>query len=275
LNEKSSLVPSRIFHLRRLASLWVKRSAYERGDGTSFDIDSREGSARDIAFLISYAHLLSDVDWNRIGIIGHSGGAQAAMSFRSQGNSAVDALVSLDTTQDYYSLLDTRWGYFTSTVSNNIKNMSGPMLLFADQRAIFQLCDSMQYARRYYFTIDGLDHNEFISQGVIRKRLQLKLHFSSPGPSPANPLPANQAEEKVKLEKVEAGYKAVCEYTLNFLDANLKDSKEANDIIKHQYRSTGLGSKEITRCWRFEVSLGVPSALLEVEHLALANNNLP
>ena len=43
----------------------------------------------------------------------------AALMFRSRRNSVVDALVSLDTTQDYYSLADTRWQELTTTVTGS------------------------------------------------------------------------------------------------------------------------------------------------------------
>lgn len=96
----------------------VLGSAFQDRTGKSLNTDNREGSFRDLDFLIAYARTLPLADWNRIGLIGHSAGAQAALVYRSQPNSPVDAVVSLDTTQDYRGVKDPLWT-FTDQVLRN------------------------------------------------------------------------------------------------------------------------------------------------------------
>ena len=106
---------------------------------------------------------------------------------RSRSNSAVDALVSLDTTQDYYPTADPRWGEMCTTVAKGRENMTGPLLMVANPHAFFQLADSLTSARRYYLTIKDLDHNDFIAQGVISRRLRHKLGPVGEGRGPIRP----------------------------------------------------------------------------------------
>jgi Chlorophyllase len=141
----------------------VLGSAFQEPSGASFNVDN--GQTRDMEFLIAYARQRPAVDWNHISVIGHSAGAHAALTFRAQSNCAADAVVSLDTTEDYYSVADPRWEPLTTTVAKNRKHMTGPLLMVASPHAFFQLADSLSFARRYYLTIRDLGHNDFISQG--------------------------------------------------------------------------------------------------------------
>ena len=146
----------------------VLGSAFQRGDGTSLGTGPVEGSARDLEFLIAQARKLPGVDWEHIGLVGHSLGAQSALYYRSQANSPVDAVVSLDTTQDYRGLSDTSWEYFTTPVLKNAENFTCPLLMVADSHAFFELADALHASRRYYLTLRGMGHNDYISQGTDR-----------------------------------------------------------------------------------------------------------
>ena len=96
----------------------VINSAYQDEQGTSLAIEGLKGwSAGDLEFLISYASQLPNVDWHRIAIVGHSIGAQRSMVFASRSASVVDAVVSLDTTQDYWSINHKLFELFTSKIS--------------------------------------------------------------------------------------------------------------------------------------------------------------
>jgi dienelactone hydrolase len=217
----------------------VLGSAFQNPSGTSFGVDGNETSVRDLEYLIGYARQLPGVDWNHIGVIGHSGGAHAALMFRAQSHCAADAIISLDTTQDYYSLVDNRWEDMTTTVVKNRRNMTGPLLLVANPHAFFQMADSLSSARRYYLTIKELDHNDFIAQGCIRKDLRYRLHLGDP-----NQTAEDRAKEKAGLGAVEAGYDSLCAYVLRFLDAELKGDAPGIDFLAKQYRNTKLGGDE-------------------------------
>ena len=92
-------------------------SVFQDQNGRSFNIDVVRASSRDMAFLIAYARQLPFVHRDHAGLVGHSAGAQAALIFRSLARSPVDAVVSLDTTQDYFSLATPGWEYMTNAYS--------------------------------------------------------------------------------------------------------------------------------------------------------------
>ena len=71
----------------------VMSSAYQNEDGTM--IAGRDVVGSEVDFLISFAAKLPYVDWDHIGLIGHSGGAQSSIAYQSIRQSAFDAVVSL------------------------------------------------------------------------------------------------------------------------------------------------------------------------------------
>src|SRR5262249_40830133 len=73
----------------------VVGSAFLDLSGDSFNIAGNHGSARDFEFLIAHAGRFPNVDWQHVGLIGHSAGAQSALLYRGYEASAVDAVVSL------------------------------------------------------------------------------------------------------------------------------------------------------------------------------------
>jgi hypothetical protein len=172
-------------------------------------------------------------------VVGHSLGAQAALLYRSQAGSLADAVVCLDTTQDYFSLKEPRWESFTTPAARNAKNFACPLLMAAGPHAFFELADSLSAARRYYLTVKDLDHNDYISQGVAGKERLYRLHLGDPK-QPADA----RAEEKAALERARAKYQAVCVYVRRFLEAELKGDAAAKDFLAKQYRDTRLGGAD-------------------------------
>lgn len=220
----------------------VLGSAFQRG-GDSFNTDGRDRSARDIEFLIRYARRLPQVDWNHIGLVGHSLGGQAALYYGSYPDAAVDAIVSLDTTQDYHGLKDPTWEKdFTTPVVNRQKNFTAPLLMAADHFATFELADSLERSRRYYLTFKGMDHNDYISQGLICREQEIKLHPDDPNAK--QPVGESLVERKAALARSRAGNEALCGFILRFLEAELKADATAREFLSKQYRDTPLGGDQ-------------------------------
>lgn len=217
----------------------VLGSAFQKRDGSSLAPDGEEGSARDLGFLIAHARRVPGADWGRVGVVGHSLGAQAALLYRSQAGSLADAVVSLDTSQDYFSLKEPRWGHFTLPAARNVKNFACPLLMAAGPHDFFELADSLHPARRYYLTVKDLDHNDYISQGVVSKERLCRLHAGDPK-QPADA----RAGEKAAAEAARTKYQAVCTYVLRFLEAELKGDAAARDYLAKQYRDTRLGGPD-------------------------------
>ena len=207
----------------------VVGSAFPDASGQSLNVGGSQGSMRDIEFLISHARRLSTVDWQHIGLVGHSGGAEYSLLFRSQDGSPVDAVVSLDTTQDYYSLTTGGWDYMSKPVLENVKNVDGPLLLAANAHAIFQFADALRHAERYYLTFHEMGHNDFIDQGIQRRVLECE----------ANP---DKKDLRAELEAARAGYESLCEYILDFFDVYLKNpSIEGKKRLREKHGGNKLG----------------------------------
>jgi hypothetical protein len=152
----------------------VVGSAFQEVGGESFNIEGNHGSARDFEFLMNQASRMPNVDWQHIGLIGHSAGAQSALLFRAHDASSVDAVVSLDTTQDYSSLSTHGWDELVKYVLDHVDNMDGPLLIAANAHAVFQLSDALVKSDRYYLLTNDLSHSDFIAQGIIRKMLECR-----------------------------------------------------------------------------------------------------
>jgi hypothetical protein len=217
----------------------VLGSAFQRPDGASLGVDGGLTSANDMAFLVAAARRLPGVDPDRVGVIGHSGGAHAALTYGSLPGAAVDAVVSLDTTQDYHGLKDPGWAPMTTLVVNNRKHFTCPLLMVAAPYAHFQLADMLGRARRYYFTIKDMGHDDYIAQGGISRERHYQLCLGDPQQTAEA-----RAEAKATLARVRSGYQALCVYILRFLEAELKADPAGRDFLAKRYRDTTLGGDD-------------------------------
>jgi hypothetical protein len=205
----------------------VMTSAFQRADGGSFGIDPLTTSERDLGLLIAHARRLAHVDWEHIGAAGHSAGAQAQLLLRCRDGSPIDAVVSLDSTVDYFSLNTRGWEHMKEVVKN-ARNMGVPLLLVANAHAFFQLADQLGHAERYYLTLSRQDHDDFIAQGIARRILACEV----------NP---DDAGRRTVLDAARAGYEAVCEAVLAFFDAHLKRRRSDDTDLMKKYGRNKLG----------------------------------
>lgn len=199
----------------------VVGSAFLAGDGGSLNIDAYDDSARDIEHLVRVACAAWPADWQRIALVGHSGGAHAAFRFiaRENDTSPVDALVSLDTTQDYHSLADRRWDDMVPLLLEHADAIDIPLLFAARQHATFRMADRLHAAPRTYLTFRDLQHNSFISQGVL----------------------AAEFAESPEAPHVRAGYTELCHAVRLFLDAHLKGSATARAELRGRWAGAEPG----------------------------------
>lgn len=106
--------------------------------------------------------------------IGHSAGAQALQWYATDPSAPIDAILSLDTTQDYAMLSDNSWAYAKDMIRDRDR-VHTPILFVADRSALFELADSLAWASRTLLTVPPMGHNDFISQGIIRRQLMQGL----------------------------------------------------------------------------------------------------
>lgn len=188
-------------------------SAFLDADGTSYNVDS-DNAGRDFEFLIRTAHDMPNVDWTRIGVVGHSAGAHGSLMYGASAGIAADAIVSLDTTQDYYTLADPRWGNLVTRVSSNTETYTTPTMFVAGPNALFDLADSMGKCERVYLCVAGLGHNDYITQGRTAARLRSELA----------PSDAKVAEEAGTIARNSASMDAIVRA---YFDSKLKDDSAA------------------------------------------------
>jgi pimeloyl-ACP methyl ester carboxylesterase len=209
----------------------VVGSAFEEVTGHTLAVDGRNGSARDLEFLIAHARRQQNVDWQKIGLAGHSLGAQAILMFRAQDASPVDALIALDTTQDYASLVTPGWDDMTKLVLENARNFNCPLLMVANSYAFFELADSLKSADRLYLTLREHDHNDFIAQGILKRSLLCE----------AKP---EDRDLRSALRTARTGYEAVCTFALDFFNVHLKNQTERREHLLKKHGKTTLGGDQ-------------------------------
>ncbi|HEX6886124.1 MAG TPA: hypothetical protein VF530_22310 [Planctomycetota bacterium] len=192
----------------------VLGGAFQEADGSSLAVDAGPGSVADLQFLARLAHGLPHADARRIALVGHSAGAQAALRAAAQPGCAADALVLLDTTQDYYGLALPLHESLVREVVEGRAHLTRPMLVATGPEALFELMDTLTGAERAYLTVPGLGHDEYISQGLQRlARIE------------QGPRTAEEEAELARLAEVRGSYRILCETVRAFLEARLERSE--------------------------------------------------
>lgn len=188
----------------------VVAGAFLRGDGSSFGIDVQADSTADMEFLVAHARTWPEVDGARVGLVGHSAGAQASLRHALRAPAVGDALVLLDTTQDYYGLGLPLHEELVREALAARATLTRPLLVAAGPEALFALVDRLDAAPRTYLTVPELGHDEFIAQGL--QRLVRIERWARP----------EERAEPGRLATVRANQCALDEEVLRFLDAHLK-----------------------------------------------------
>lgn len=209
-------------------------SAFQRGDGSALATDTRAASIADIDALIRYARELERADWRRIGLAGHSGGAQIALQYAVRPGSAIDAYVLLDTTQDYYGFSVRFWPY-TDAVLESREYLTAPVLLAAAPHGVFMVADSLASADRYYLTLLGVEHAEFISQGLMAADFEGRAATAA-ARSGAGPDDVYHGDPAV-MER----YEMLVTNVRRFLDGHLRGDTSALRTLRSDLGATPLG----------------------------------
>lgn len=209
-------------------------SAYQTANGTSFGVDGKDGSVRDMEFLSRLASSLDFANWNQICFAGHSLGAQSSLRATIRPDCPASVLMLLDTTVDYYSLATPTFEYLTKPVLENVDNIKQPMFVATGKGALFQLCDQLVNSERTYCTIPKLNHNEYISQGIFRLQILEKLV--------AERTNKKFASELKSAEEVRTNYVALCHLCRAYLNDRFKSGvekfqSEASNFIEQHDRN--------------------------------------
>ena len=201
----------------------VRSSAFLDGEGTSLGIDGGRASILDLAFLAEHERVAGEEA--PIAYVGHSLGAQAVLKAAASGDGRAQALVLLDTTQDYYTLETPVYAGFVREVLAGSERVSQSILATASPVAAFLLLDRLEGAERRYLTFPTLDHNEYLSQGLQHVRFE-EL--------------AGRAVEDAR--EVRQEFVSLCEYVLAFLRAELLGGDADRRALDEVYRGATLGA---------------------------------
>jgi hypothetical protein len=182
----------------------VVGGAFPAEDNTRFGTNATDESRqRDLRRALMELTRMTGRDPGRVVAIGHSAGAQALLLMATDPSAPIDAVLSLDTTQDYAGLSDRSWSYFTDRVVADRRYITRPIVFVASPGALFELADSLREIPRRLVTVRGLDHNDFITQGIVRRRLRTGL----------------TSDNAIRRDSAEAGHAALTRYVEAWLDA--------------------------------------------------------
>jgi hypothetical protein len=181
------------------------------------------------------------VDWNHIGVVGHSAGAHAALTFRApeqlRGGCRGQPRHHPGLLQLGGSPLE---GTDKPRIAKNRENMTGPLLIGP---RIPMLSFNWPIRCRSPGAITSPSRIWIImisiSQGGIGRELRFRLRFESPGQSRTDPLHA--AEEKSQPQRSQGGVRVLVR--LQFFASwtpRLKGDAAGKAFLMNQYRDTKL-----------------------------------
>ena len=200
--------------------------------GTAKDMETQ---SRDMEFLLKEVYTLTNADTENIAFMGFSfGGISSALT--AMKHTHIKALISLDGTERYNYKVLASSPYF------NLEKLTVPYVHFAQKEIpeevlkadripeelnyTFPLFDSLKYNRIYSYKLHNLSHSYFSSFGVLF---------------------ANRDKRQDKSDAlIMQSYKLVSEYTLQFLNAFLKEDALAKVYIKNTPEESGFKKELIT-----------------------------
>jgi pimeloyl-ACP methyl ester carboxylesterase len=199
------------------------------------DVVGTDEQARDISFLIAFAHTLPDADMSRIAVVGFSWGGIANL-FAAARDDRIGALVALDGSMRYYP------GVVTSAKDVHPEEMTIPLLYFEGQHTLEDIAHLQrdepiavgpnvlnEWTHGDLITVQmvGLFHPGFISLGQ-RNELLWKDEA------------AHLQEADYTREDGIIGYGWVARYTRAFLDDYLKHDAAATTFLRNTPGENGV-----------------------------------
>lgn len=220
--------------------------------GTEKDMETQ---ARDVEFLIKEAGKLQNADFNRIAALGFSFGGMANMLVQMR-NKNIKAVISLDGSERYQYTTLKKSPFF------NLEKMDIPYIhlaqkdipeqvlkednLNAELNHKFELYDSIFNSDAFQLKFHNLTHSHFSTLGVLFE-------------------PRDERQDKSDSEIMES-YRLVSAYTLNFLNAFLKDDMKAVHFLENEPWDNGVEKGLMTR--QFKKKKNLPMSFQDFNELA-------
>lgn len=188
-----------------------------------------ETQARDVEFLMKEVGKIPIADYDKIAIMGFSFGGLSNIIVQNR-NDKVKALVSLDGAERYqYGLLNQSPFFDSENIDVPYIHMAQkdiPEIVLKEDNidaklnTRFQLFDSITNSAMYRLKFNNLTHSYFSTLGVLFAK-------------------RDKRQDKSDAEIMES-YKLVAIYTLNFLNAIIKNDDKASKFIENSSSSNGM-----------------------------------
>ena len=198
----------------------ASRSLGTRTKDMNFDAEGLDTQARDIQFLLSYAHSLPQADVAHVAAAGWSWGGLANALAATQ-DARIAAIVSFDGTKAREDTkpvsrvrLTVPWLYVQRR-SESVRELSAKGM-----ETTGLLMNEAKYADLYHLIMNPMEHKDFSTIGL---RLAEAEHFA-----------------EYSRAEVEAAYHWTCRYTLEFLNANLKDDATGRQFLNRTPTQNGV-----------------------------------
>lgn len=219
---------------------YIVISSPSRGTQTRF-LDGQnernlETQARDIEFLIKEVAKTSNADLRQIATMGFSFGGLSNVLTQMR-NDNIKAIVSLDGSIRYQYSTIKKSSFF------DLKKVDVPFIhmaqkdipeqvlkednINAELNSKFEFYDSISKSTAYQLKFHKLTHSYFSTLGVLFE-------------------PRDKRQDKSDAEIMES-YKLVCEYSLNFLNAFLKNDANALKFLEGNPSENGIAKELITQ----------------------------
>jgi tetratricopeptide (TPR) repeat protein len=198
----------------------ASRSLGTRTKDMNFDAEGLDTQARDIRFLLAYAHTLPQADIGHVAAVGWSWGGLANALAASQ-DSRIDAIVSFDGTKSREDTkpvsrvrLTVPWLYVQRR-SESVRELSAKGM---ETTGI--LLNEAKHSDLYHVIMNPMEHVDF---STIALRIAPPEYFTD----------YSRAE-------IEAAYHWTCRYTLEFLNATLKSAATGQQFLARTPAQNGL-----------------------------------
>ena len=202
-------------------------------EGTTKDMETQ---SRDVEFLLKEMYKYKAIDTDNIALMGFSfGGLSNAITVMK--NKSIRALVSLDGAERYnYPVLE-------NSPYLNLERFTLPYIHFAQKEIPekvlitdnipaalnheFKLYDALNYSNAYSYRFHDLTHSYFSTIGVL---------FSY----------RDKRQDKPDA-KIMASYNLLSQHTLNFLNATLKNDRQAKEFVENSPAENGFSEILISK----------------------------
>ncbi|UOQ53711.1 dienelactone hydrolase family protein [Hymenobacter cellulosivorans] len=198
----------------------ASRSLGTRTKDMNFDAEGLDTQARDIQFLLSYAHTLPQADMAHVAAAGWSWGGLANALAATQ-DARIGAIVSFDGTKAQEDTkpvsrvrLTVPWLYVQRR-SESVRELS-----VKGMQTTGILLNEAKYSDLYHVVMNPMEHTDF---STIALRLAEPAHFT-----------------EYSRAEVEAAYHWTCRYTLEFLNATLKDAATGHQFLDRPPTQNGV-----------------------------------